>query len=88
MSGVSGAEMEKNRNATWSFWLGLISFLWLGPILGIPAIIVGNKAKREIRESGGAVRNASQATLGVVFGWITTIIWVIGWVILAITYVG
>lgn len=79
-------EKMNNKNATWSFWGGLLSFFCLGPILGIPAIIVGNKAKREISAAPDTYKNASQAALGVIFGWITTILFVIAWVIAGITF--
>ncbi len=81
-------EQVRNKNTNLSFWLGLISFFCLGPILGIPAIILGNRAKREIGASPGTFKNASQATLGLIFGWITTILWAISWVIVAITFAG
>ena len=85
---MSVVPQAKNRNATWSFWLGLFSLFVLGPILGIPAIILGARARREINESAVPVKNASMATVGLVLGWITTIAWVLGWVIAGIAFWG
>jgi hypothetical protein len=82
------SEKINNKNASLAFWGGLISIFCLGPLLGIPAIIVGNKAKREISEAPDTFKNASQANLGVIFGWITTILFIIAWVIAGVTFLG
>ena len=41
---------------------------------GIPAIVMGNRARREIRASGGVLGGEGLATAGVVTGWIGTLI--------------
>ncbi|MCB1002761.1 MAG: DUF4190 domain-containing protein, partial [Acidimicrobiales bacterium] len=51
---------------------------------GIPAIIIGSKARKEIRESGGAQGGDGMALGGVILGWVSTVLSIIGvgiWII-------
>ena len=59
--------------ATTSLVLGILSLVACGLLLGIPAMIVGRQAKREIRESGGRLGGDGLATAGFVTGLIGTI---------------
>jgi hypothetical protein len=52
-------------------WLGIASFVTVG-LAGVPALILGLKAKREIGAEPGRFTNAGQATAGVVLGGIGT----------------
>jgi hypothetical protein len=62
-----------SSRATTSLVLGIISLLLCGFLLGIPAMIVARRAKREIRESGGRLGGDGLATAGFVTGLIGTI---------------
>ena len=59
--------------ATTSLVLGIVSLVFCGLFLGIPAMIVSRQAKREIRESGGRLGGDGLATAGFVTGLIGTI---------------
>jgi hypothetical protein len=72
-----GGGTEQNNLGVWALVLGIVSFLCsLGFVTGIPAIIVGNKAKRAAVE--GRANNGGMGTAGVVLGWIATILSIIG----------
>lgn len=67
----------KNSLGVWSLVLGIVSFvLSCGLFTGIPAIIVGNMAKRAVSE--GLANNAGLAKAGVILGWIATALSLIG----------
>jgi hypothetical protein len=83
---VSDAKPTTNQYATVSFILGLFGFFSFGLILGIPAIILGNKAKREIRDSNGTMGGERLATWGVALGWIALIVTTIVILIAAVAY--
>jgi hypothetical protein len=59
--------------ATTSLVLGIISLVMCGFLTGIPAMILGRQAKREIRESNGQLGGDGLATAGFVTGLIGTI---------------
>ncbi len=70
------APQEKNSSATISMWLGLGSILcWL---TGVPAMIVGMMAKNQIKAQPNRYTNSGNATIGIVFGAIGTVL-LIGW---------
>ena len=51
----------------------------LCPVIGaIVAIITGNKAKREIQESGGAIGGETLAKIGVILGYVNVGLFVLG----------
>ena len=50
-----------------SMVLGILWLWWIGSIL---ALVFGYRAKRQIRDSGGAQGGAGMATAGIVLGWI------------------
>ncbi len=73
----------KNSLGVWSLVLGLVGLvLSCGLFTGIPAIIVGHRARSAVAE--GQANNPGMATAGIVLGWIATILSVIGFAVLAI----
>jgi len=48
----------------------LFGIFWLGGIGSLAALVLGYRARREIRNSAGAQRGSSLATIGIVLGWI------------------
>jgi hypothetical protein len=53
---------------------GILSVVGCTFFTGIPAIVMGNRAKRAIRASGGVLGGEGLATAGVVTGWIGSLI--------------
>ena len=67
----------KNNLAIWSLALGIASFvLSCGFFTGIPAVIVGNAAKRAVAE--GQADNDGMATAGIILGWVAIGLSVVG----------
>lgn len=62
-----------NSGATTSLILGLVSLFVCGLITGIPAIIIGNRSRKEIRESNGQQGGDGMALAGIITGVIGTI---------------
>ncbi|MEO7351837.1 MAG: DUF4190 domain-containing protein [Marmoricola sp.] len=62
-----------SSKATTSLVLGIVSLVFCGLLLGIPAMIVAHQAKREIRESNGRLSGEGLATAGFVTGLIGTL---------------
>ncbi len=62
------AQPVTSQKAVWSMILGILSLVCLGLLAGIPAIILGNSAKREIASSRGAETGSGMAQAGVVMG--------------------
>jgi len=73
--------------ATTSLVLGIVSLVFCGLFLGIPAMIVSRQAKREIRESGGRLGGDGLATAGFVTGLIGTIWSVISIILVVVVFV-
>ena len=48
----------------------LFGIFWLGGIGSLAALVLGYRARREIRRSAGFQRGSSLATIGIVLGWI------------------
>lgn len=61
-------------SATTALVLGILSLVMCGLFTGIPAMIVGRNAKREIKQSGGRVGGEGVANAGIITGLIGTII--------------
>ncbi|HEV6952122.1 MAG TPA: DUF4190 domain-containing protein [Promicromonospora sp.] len=73
----------RNNLGVWSLVLGIASVvLALGAVTGVPAIIVGNQARRAVR--AGEADNEGMALTGVVLGWVSLVI-LAGVVVVAIT---
>jgi len=77
-----------NRFAIPALILGILSVTGLccygvgGPILGVPAAILGHISKREIRESGGTQAGAGMAQAGFITGIVGSVLGVIGAIVL------
>ena len=53
------------------------------PVLGtLVAIVTGHMARAEIRRSGGALEGDGLAIGGLILGWLSALLWVIGIVVL------
>lgn len=63
-----------HKDAVPSLVLGILSLVLCGFVTGIPAIILGRRARREIASSGGALGGEGMATAGVVMGLISTVV--------------
>ena len=63
-----------HKDAVPSLVLGILSLVLCGFVTGIPAMILGRRAKREIQASGGALGGEGMATAGFVTGLISTVI--------------
>ena len=48
----------------------LFGIFWLGGIGSLAALVLGYRARREIKNSAGFQRGSSLATIGIVLGWI------------------
>lgn len=76
---MSTATPSAARNAlgVWSLVLGSASFLlFLGVLTGVPAILVGNNGRRAVR--AGEADNGRIATAGVLLGWASVAVSLIG----------
>jgi hypothetical protein len=72
----------RNDLGIWALVLGIASIvLSCGPFTGIPAIIVGSKAKKAVE--AGEANNGGMALAGVILGWVGTGLFVL----LAIAFV-
>ena len=86
-------QQRTNGAAVGSLVAGIAAILlgWLcclpGPIGGILAIILGRRARAEIRASGGLQGGEGLATAGEVIGWIVTVIGVLGLLALAMVVI-
>lgn len=78
------AGLPTANEAIWSLILGIGSFFLCGIFMGIPAIILGNNAKKKISQSGGQYGGEGMATAGIVLGWIQVGLTIVGVVILLI----
>lgn len=72
----------KNNLAVISLVLGIVGLVLCGFVAGIPAVIVGNNAKKAVAR--GEANNGGMATAGIVLGWIS-IAWGIITIILFLT---
>ena len=66
-AGPFGPVPETNGLAIASLLFGIF---WLGGIGSLAALVLGYRARREIRNSAGFQRGSSLATIGIVLGWI------------------
>lgn len=84
-SGYPAAAASSGR-ATASLVLGIVSLLCFGFLAGIPAVVLGVLAHREIKESGGRVSGGGLATAGIVTGAIGTVWSLVAVAILVIAF--
>lgn len=63
---------RSNPTAVWSLALGLVSVATcLGPLAGIPAIVLGRRARVEVAATAGGGRDERMASAGVLLGWLS-----------------
>lgn len=74
-----------NGNATASLILGVISLVFLGFIFGVPAILLGSRARKQIAQGDGS--GSGIAMGGVVSGWIGTVLSILAIVVVGIVLV-
>jgi hypothetical protein len=68
----AGAQPQTSGLAIASLILGIASIVMcLGPLAGIPAVIIGHKANSDIRKSGGVIQGGGMATAGLVTGYLS-----------------
>lgn len=85
------AQPQSNKKALWSMILGIVSIVCCGILAGIPALILGNIAKKEIAAAGGMQSGGGMAKAGVILGIISialTIIYIILYVTGVMTFSG
>ena len=68
------AQPQTNQKALWSMILGILGLVCCGLFAGVPALLLGNMAKKEIAASGGAQTGDGMAKAGVILG-IIAIVW-------------
>ena len=66
--GGSGAPPRNNTKAVWALVLGILGLICCGFFTGIPAIILGKQAQKEIDSSAGTLTGRGMATAGFVLG--------------------
>lgn len=71
------AQPVTNQKALWAMILGILSIACCGILAGIPALILGNSAKKEIAASGGAQKGDGMAKAGVILGIVSIVITVL-----------
>lgn len=82
-----GGHYSAPRNspkALWSLILGILGLVFCGIFAGIPALILGSSARKEIAASQGALTGDGMAKAGVILGWISVALTVVA-IILALT---
>ena len=73
---AGGNAFAKNSLAVWSLVLAIVGMVLCGLLTGIPAVIIGSRAKRAV--AAGEANNGGLATAGIVVGWIAIALSVIG----------
>lgn len=63
-----GFAPRNNQKAVWAMVLGIVGLLCCGLITGIPALVLGRVAQKEIDASGGSQQGRGMATAGLVLG--------------------
>jgi hypothetical protein len=62
---------SQNANAIIALVLGILGLTSCYILTGIPALVLGYKARREIDDSGGRQAGRGLATAGIVLGWVS-----------------
>ena len=76
------APRQTSTLAVVSLVSGILGWTLL-PVLGtLVAIVTGHMARAEIRRSGGALEGDGLAIGGLILGWLSALLWVIGIVVL------
>ena len=76
-----GVPAANHPRATLILVLGILSIPCCGLLTGIPAIILGNNAKKEIAAGQGT--GSGMATAGVVMGWISIALGILSVILIA-----
>jgi hypothetical protein len=63
-----GAAPIQNQKALWALILGILGLVCCGIFTAVPAIILGNNAKKEIAASGGMQSGQGMAQAGFILG--------------------
>jgi hypothetical protein len=71
------AQPQNNKKAIWALITGILSIVCCGIFAGVPALILGNSAKKEIAASGGSQTGAGMAQAGFILGIISVVLTVI-----------
>lgn len=75
--GAYGGQAQQNQKALWSMILGILGLVCCGLFAGIPAIILGHMAKKEIDTAPGQTgRGMAQA--GFIMGIISVVLSIVG----------
>jgi hypothetical protein len=74
-----------NPKAVWALVLGIVGVLCCGFFAGIPALFLGNSAKKEIAYSGGTQSGTGMAQAGVVLGIISIVLTILGIIFFVLT---
>lgn len=78
--GPGYAVPKTNTKSVWSLVLGILGIICCGLLCGIPALILGNIASKEIALSGGAESGAGMAQAGRILGIISIVLSVLGFI--------
>jgi hypothetical protein len=62
----------------------LMAVLWFAGIGAVVALVLGHRARKEIRDSAGRKTGSGLATAGIVLGWIGIVILVAGVILIAV----
>jgi putative exporter of polyketide antibiotics len=62
------AAPKTNQKAIWALVTGILSVICCGIFAGIPALILGNSAKKDIAASGGTQTGSGMAQAGFILG--------------------
>ncbi|GAB3660908.1 hypothetical protein GCM10027596_20310 [Nocardioides korecus] len=82
--GYGAVPQGTNKKAIWALVLGILGLVCCGFFAGIPAIVLGRSAQREIDASGGAQSGRGMATAGFILG-IIGVVWGVIYLILVVT---
>jgi len=74
----AGSKPQTSGFAIASLVLGICSIVPCGLFAGIPAVIMGHKAHSDIRKSGGLLGGSGLATAGLVTGYFSVMLFVVG----------
>ncbi len=73
-TGPAPGEKKSSTLALVSLIMGILSYVALGPIGGIAAVITGHMAMKEINQSGGALEGENLAKIGLILGYVNLVL--------------